>query len=367
MKQPILRFACVFIILIFCLAPLSAIDFNQDNNTKYISTEDNKGIAVDDLNITAGNDGNKTNDVDAAVDIDNETEDMDTLNTAESEMAVDLSEVYNETDNSESEVEPISINVDDIWEGETAFIEIHTAENFIGAIYLICNRKNTILWPEDGYASLSVDGLEPGTYTVEAYVHDSYQRDKTTFTVKEKINPILSVKAEDIEYGRKASAHVQIDNDYTGNVDIVLDGVEHHSLDVKDGSAHIVFDKDLKPGQHTVKVTSEDVSIYKKSERAATFTVSKKYFLDVQVDDVTEGDPAVVKINTAKDFDGFILCFFDHNYFEPILMNNGSGVCIYNQNLNPGTHEVMVRLISKDSFSENEKIVKYNVNKKDSA
>ena len=52
MRNLSLRLACVFIILIFLLAPLGAVDFNQDNNTKYINQDDETNIATEDANVT---------------------------------------------------------------------------------------------------------------------------------------------------------------------------------------------------------------------------------------------------------------------------------------------------------------------------
>ena len=42
MKNLSIKLACIFIIVMYCLAPLSALDLNQsDNNTKYSNQDDN--------------------------------------------------------------------------------------------------------------------------------------------------------------------------------------------------------------------------------------------------------------------------------------------------------------------------------------
>ena len=54
MKNAYFKFACIFIIAMFCLAPLGAVDLNQnDNNTKYINQDDKENnIFIDDANAT---------------------------------------------------------------------------------------------------------------------------------------------------------------------------------------------------------------------------------------------------------------------------------------------------------------------------
>ena len=67
MKNFSLKIACIFIILMYCLAPLSALDLNQDDNNKYINQDtDDSDIAVKDVNVTKETTDEKSKNVDAA-------------------------------------------------------------------------------------------------------------------------------------------------------------------------------------------------------------------------------------------------------------------------------------------------------------
>lgn len=51
MMERILKYGCIFIILMFCLAPICAHDLSLDDNNKYDSQNMNNGtIALDDVN-----------------------------------------------------------------------------------------------------------------------------------------------------------------------------------------------------------------------------------------------------------------------------------------------------------------------------
>ena len=67
MKGSAVKVACLFIIAMYCLAPLSAVDLNPEhNNTKYISHDTDSDIKVKDVNVTDNNKNQKNKNADGA-------------------------------------------------------------------------------------------------------------------------------------------------------------------------------------------------------------------------------------------------------------------------------------------------------------
>ena len=367
MKKSSLRFVCLFIILIFCLAPLSAIDLNQDNNTKHISQDDDESdISVNELNISAEND-EETYDADVACGIDNETQNMNSSNSVDGEIAADENvEEINENDNLTGVYEPITIHVDDIMEGETAFIEIQT-EDFINAgVYVSCHGKSTFLWLNHGYASMTISGLAPGTYKVEVSGQDTPLKNSTSFSVKRSVDPNLSLQVKDIMAGEMEMVEVHIDKKYTGEVVLKLDDSQIRTLTVKDGSAYAVFN-DLKSGQHTVEATSSATPGFTPCQKTATFTVSDVPYLDATIDEITEGEKLNVKVQTVKDFDGIVVCLLDDGPWQLGNAKNGVFSCSFNDKtfLTPGNHTMTVYTFVSEKYKSNQKSFEFHVKAKD--
>ena len=347
MRQLFFKYACVFIILIFCLAPLGAIDL--DNNTKYINQNDNeKGVAQFDDNLSPVNQSG--------------------CNVSEKTIGNNTENLSAYPDDSDEEFEPIVISVEDIYEGEEAFIEVRTAD-FINDGVWICTYGNyNWVWMENGYACTTIKGLRPGTYTVNVYVQSSPAQNTTQFNVKSRISPVSSVEVKDILAGQRAVAEVHTDKSYTGEVDLALDNsTETKTIKIENGYGKATFDEDLWPGNHNVEASSPESREFKASTKSTTFKVEKQCALDVQVDDIYQGDPLVVKVNTTKNYNGSAYLTVDDDYSVKEYAKNGCFTHTLNSdNLTPGTHEVYVILEGNSFFDvwKSYKIIKFNVKEK---
>lgn len=353
MKNIGLKFACVFIILIFCLAPLSAIDLNEDNNTKYINQDDNdNAIAVDDVDTVTE-------------DVDNQTVEIDTKdNDSVVEIDEDVEDI-NETDELDEhfDYDYFSIHVDDITEGNPAVIEVSTYDFISTGVYVhVEGQPFTFLWVDHGHASTTVEGLKPGTYTAHLSVQGSDLTNSTTFTVHEKPDPNLNVEVKDICQGEKAVAEVNIDKAYSGEVSLELDGSLRKTINVENGYGKATFDEDLKSGTHTVVATSSASPDFKKSQKTTTFTVSEYLYLDVVVDDVKQGQPIVVKVNTAKGYNGYAFATLDNVDMKYGDVHDGYYTCTFDsEDLTPGSHEITAYTLSDGDYRGSKKTVEFNV------
>ncbi len=355
MKSLRYKLAGVFIITIFCLAPLGAIDL--DNNTKYINQDDNEDInASEDANITLDNETD---------DMDNETEERDN----KIEIIVDeKNNDLNASLNSDWQYTPMYITVDDIYEGEGAFMEVHTEDFINEGLWIGTTGQYNYVWMENGYACTTIYGLTAGTYTADYYDPVDHQRNDTTFHVFAKANPIKSFEVKDILCGQRAVAEIHTDKSYVNTVTFKLDDADTKSVKVSDGYAKVGFDEDLAPGKHTVELVSQGSREFNEIKQTKTFTVDKRCDLDIHVDDVYVGDPIVVDLNTSKHFDASIFCYM--NFTQIFWGKPKDGHFIYtcsSENLTPGTYCAHGYIVGGDLLDNwmTEKEVNFKVMAKD--
>ena len=340
MKSLRYKLACVFIILIFCLAPLGAIDL--DNNTKYINQDDNgSDISVDDVNVT--------------VDDDNQSKETDT------EKATD-----NETDGLKTEYDPLEVHIDDVYVGDPAVVEVH-ADKSIHSLMVAWQDQWTYIEVHDGYASMTIDDLDCGNYVVDVYSDKSSQMKTAGFTVMPIRDSNLNVQVKDILGGEKAVAEVHTHDEYTGEVTLTLDGSETKTVKIEKGYGKVVFDSFLKPGNHNVVASASACHSFNASEKKASFSVSKKPFLDVEVSETFENDPINIKVNTAEDHNGFCLCFLNDGHSSNLLtgiFENGTYVGTFPSTYPAGNYSMRVQAIDYGNYELSEKQFDFTIKKK---
>lgn len=146
MKNLSLKFACVFIILIFSLSPLCAMELNQDNNTKYINHD------VKESNIVVENQSN-------------------------------LKELSKEASR-------LSISVTPTGNPNEVLVNLKAVDDFKGTVYVDISDYDNDCWfyMHDGKGSFVVSDLTPGVHTAKAYFYGDEQfaakNATTTFLVE---------------------------------------------------------------------------------------------------------------------------------------------------------------------------------------
>ena len=122
MKGKILKLACIFIIIMFCLSPLGAAHLDmEDNNTKGVS-KDTNSINCDDVNYTIVDHDDKTNH-DKSVEVKNQTvETKDIKDTKDSDDTEDKrSKLLNPN---------LNLHIVDIYKGESVVVEVTADKTF---------------------------------------------------------------------------------------------------------------------------------------------------------------------------------------------------------------------------------------------
>ena len=143
MKKSFLKFACIFIIAMFCLTPLGAIDLNHGGNTKYVNQENETNSLVDDSNFT-GIDINPAEDLDNDGGSDNKTKvvngsDINPVNGSDVHSSqVNLSKAFPDLRACIADIDYGEVPVVEVWadEGLLALIRMEYPD-FIGLMGLV--------------------------------------------------------------------------------------------------------------------------------------------------------------------------------------------------------------------------------------
>ena len=296
MKGSIFKYACVFIITMYCLAPLSAIDLNQDNNTKYINHEDNESIvAVEDVNITAE-------------DIDKETEILDNVNDTDSPDSKSGSKVDDSDVEGNGCDKDISVDVDVEDNGSAKDIAVD--------VDVECNGSN-------GHIS-------------DSDINESNQELNSRF-------PDLYGIITDTVYGENPDLVIGADNDLKGRLSITCPDFENsYKVPIEDGYMRYRLHENLPPGKYYVKIAYAGDSTFEPQEITLSFNVFKAN-PNLRVDDigkVSYGEKVNVNIHALEIFNETVKVKVNSEVI-PVKITNGKG-SVSLDNLTPGEYQMEV-------------------------
>ena len=372
MKNFGLKIACVFIILMYCLAPLSALDLNQDDNNKYIEHDTgDRGIDTKDVDVASEQKDRQDKSLDDADSV--ETKDLDTNSVKGKNQDVEKS-----TEDKSLQIEKrspkLTIHIRNIHIGERATAEITADKSFKGTVnvYLKDSPLQYSVYVKNGYGKVSFKKPLPAgryTATVKYAGNYKYQADKslTTFYVN-KFDPNLSIKVDDITEGQKATVKISANKAFTGYVYVSFHGdLMPQKVFVKKGYAKVTLDEKLNVGTYTATVKYTGDRKFNPSEDSTRFTVKAKIDpnLSIKVDDITEGQKAVVVVTANETVNGEANIKLNHsNAVYPINIVDGYATVTLDDDLAPGDYLATVSFLGDDTFNASESSTTFNVKEK---
>ena len=372
MKNFGLKIACVFIILMYCLAPLSALDLNQDDNNKYIEHDTgDRGIDTKDVDVASEQKDRQDKSLDDANSV--ETKDLDTNSVKGKNQDVEKS-----TEDKSLQIEKrspkLTIHIRNIHIGERATAEITADKSFKGTVnvYLKDSPLQYSVYVKNGYGKVSFKKPLPAgryTATVKYAGNYKYQADKslTTFYVN-KFDPNLSIKVDDITEGQKATVKIRANKAFTGYVYVSFHGdLMPQKVFVKKGYAKVTLDEKLNVGTYTATVKYTGDRKFNPSEDSTRFTVKAKIDpnLSIKVDDITEGQKAVVVVTANETVNGEANIKLNHsNAVYPINIVDGYATVTLDDDLAPGDYLATVSFLGDDTFNASESSTTFNVKEK---
>ena len=161
----------------------------------------------------------------------------------------------------------------------------------------------------DGKGIATGDKLAAGTYAFAAAWagDDNYNivTENGDFKVN-KIDSTVAVNADDIKVGENVTVTVNVPTDATGDVIIIVDGVDY-TVAIENGKA-VKTITDLKANDYTVTVKYSGDNNYNANQNTTEFTVSKisDYNMNITVPEFKEGVNSTINVVLPKDATGTV-------------------------------------------------------------
>ena len=365
MKEIGFKIVSIFIILMFCLAPLSALDLNAgDNNTKYEDKSINEGnINVDDVDINA--DDSNTKDVDTA-DADSHIKDKDADTQIKDESA-DIKHV--KADKSEAKlsdklIDPnLKISIEDIYQGEDAIVKVTAHSGFTQILNVkLENGAQCYVDVKKGYGEGKISGLEPDVHTAstKSIADNTYHSGEatTTFTVKDKVDPNLKISVKSVIQGEKPVAKITANSTINDLVVVKINGSSNeYNVKLVDGAAEAKIFEELAPGDYSATVSYDGNKVFKPATKTAKFSVKAGDLADpdlsVSVADFTVGGKAKVEVNANSTIDNeYVVVKLNSSDEEhPVKLTNGHASITLDDDLSPGKYTALVSYDGDDTFN----------------
>ena len=383
MKNLGIKLLSIFIVLLFCLSPLGAIDLNQGDNATHINNTNNWDM--NDVNDTI-----KVNDRDMEIKKVNETVvdlDNDEGNLACKNLSLNDS---NSCKNTKYYDLGLHVKIDDcdygqspvqkIWCTDKHFVMANFDINVTGPGYY---KIFTKLLRNNAEVKLS-DDLAPGTYKVTVqemgypYGEDSfYTNNKATvsFTVK-KLRPKIKAEVKDVELGKKPVVEVKCDESLKGNITI-NSNCSKDSFTVDASHSYFFYElaNDVSPGDYYCVVSYSGDDIHESTMRICFFKVYKHDpNFSVHADDIVEGDKIVVKFHADRSLN----CNVNYTVLavpstssdsslklgtmHSLKFVNGEANATLENNLPPGKYFVSANCEDDDKFKEAHASTEFKIN-----
>ena len=178
-----------------------------------------------------------------------------------------------------------------------------------GNVIVTVAGKEYIVEVTDGKGIFTGDKLAAGTYGFAAAWagNDNYNAvvENGDFKVN-KIDSTVAVNVDDIKVGENVTVTVNVPTDATGDVIIIVDGVDY-TVAIENGNA-VKTIADLKANDYTVTVKYSGDNNYNANQNTTEFTVSKisDYNMNITVPEFKEGVNSTINVVLPKDATGTV-------------------------------------------------------------
>ena len=200
-----------------------------------------------------------------------------------------------------------------------------------GNVIVTVNGKEYTVKVTDGKGIATGDRLAAGTYAFAAAWagNDNYNAvvENGDFKVN-KIDSTVAVNADDIKVGENVTVTVNVPTDATGDVIIIVDGVDY-TVAIENGKA-VKTIADLKANDYTVTVKYSGDNNYNANQNTTEFTVSKisDYNMDISVPEIKEGVNSTISVDLPKDATGTVTVEIDGKKYTANVIDGTANVIV---------------------------------------
>ena len=208
----------------------------------------------------------------------------------------------------------LRVHISNVIEGSKPVLEVYTDESIeYDVLVASCPDFANVLKAyevqlHNGYGEAVLyeeNNLPPGNYTVTVSFYGNSKFDpeqaSTTFTVKPNnlMDPNLSIKVDDIDYGKNAYFDISANKFLNGKVFVKLNNsCKSYLVQMKNGHGQLTID-DLDVGNYTADVVFDGNNIFKFSKNSTRFEVKGwDLHMDVDAEDVTADESPIIHVRT---------------------------------------------------------------------
>ena len=243
----------------------------------------------------------------------------------------------------------ISADVDDISVGDDAEIEISINSDASGSVIVSVGGKNTVADVLNGIAKVILSDLSSGNKSVSiAYSgDDKYSDDSITksFNVN-KLLPVISASADDINAGEKAVFVVSLNPDASGIVSANIDG-KSYSSKLIEGIAKINVEG-LPCGINKATIDYSGDDKYLSANTSCDVYVNKlNSEILIKVDSIDASSANVVVSIPGATGNAFVIV----DVFESVVPLVNGSASVHFDNLPAGNHSVVAIYLGDETHS----------------
>ncbi|MEE0924664.1 MAG: right-handed parallel beta-helix repeat-containing protein [Methanobrevibacter sp.] len=260
----------------------------------------------------------------------------------------------------------LTASVDDIFEGQTETVQIHTTYLFNGNVTLLIDDNNYTVAIAEGSGSYDASGLAVGNHTITVVYDGNYKfhpdEKSVQFEVTPKFDLDLTISVADIIEGQNETVEIHAIDLFDGNVTLSINGISN-SVEILNGVGNYALGE-MDAGNYTVTVSFDGNEGFNADSKSAKFEVVPKQDLNltVTVSDIDEGDMAAIYISTNPLFDGDVRISISGTDIQNEILDIIEGKCTYHaMYLDSGNYTVTVSYDGNYAFNPDLKSAEFEV------
>ncbi|MBQ9026739.1 MAG: Ig-like domain repeat protein, partial [Methanobrevibacter sp.] len=273
--------------------------------------------------------------------------------------------VSNTTNIEVPKVSDYDISVDAVVNGHDVEITVYLPTDVDGVVLIDVGDVGYYANASNGQAKLYLKDVVNGKYGVTAkYLGDDYyapRENTTSFTVDAKVKPEIEIEIDIPENATNGTVTVELPEDATGNVTVVIDGKVYNVTNVTNGTATVQIGN-MTPGNHTVEVIYSGDGNYSGASASDIVNVPKvsDYPFNVTAKDINVGDKTDIVVKLPSDVNGVVLLDIDGvGYY--VNVTNGTAKFDLALDLKPGTYDVTVTYVGDDKYASKQAVETFTI------
>ena len=260
----------------------------------------------------------------------------------------------------------LTVNVDDINEGNMATITVTTNSTFNGEVKISINGKQDTMEIIEGKGEYVAMELDTGSYTATISFDGNKQFNATSKTAKFEVKPTpqktdlnLKVTVGDIYVGETAFVRISTNNTFNGNLTIVVNGIANENTTIIDGIG-IYSLENLAAGNYTAYLGFNGDDTFDTAAKAAQFEV-KNIEQAIEINAPEYDDTPEISINLPSDATGNLTVNVDGTNYTKTLVNGSASITV--PTLSEGEYNLTVTYSGDDKYSAVTKTTTINIKK----